>query len=362
MPLLPGLTRSASAATGYSNLAGAHVLVTGGAGYIGSHVVAALRDGGAFVTVVDDLSHGVPDRIPGTVILELDLSASDSVGRLTEHFLENRVTAVVHLAARKSVPESMRQPEYYFLQNVGGLAHVLLAMREAEVKTLVFSSTAAVYGQPAGSERVSEATVPEPVNAYGRSKLAGEWLIGDARLAWGLSAICLRYFNVAGSANDHLADTLAENLVPIVVRAAAADQPVMVFGDDYRTPDGSCVRDFIHVSDLADAHLAALNHLGSAQAPISMALNVGSGTGSSVLEVIDAVETAFGRPITRVMMPRREGDPASVVADSSKIEAVLGWVSRRSLADMVMSAAHPFITAANRALAQGRIHPGQVSS
>lgn len=357
---MSGLTGSVSPTTGYANLAGAHVLVTGGAGYIGSHVVAALLDGGALVTVVDDLSHGMPARIAGTTILQLDLAAPESVLRLTAHLLEHRVTAVVHLAARKSVPESVRQPEYYFLQNIGGLAHVLLAMRDAEVRTLVFSSTAAVYGQQADSQRVSETTLPDPINAYGRSKLAGEWLIGDASRAWGLSAIYLRYFNVAGSASDQLTDTLAENLVPIVVRAAAADEPVLVFGNDYPTPDGSCVRDYIHVSDLADAHLAALDYLGTVAAPLSFALNVGTGTGNSVLEVVDAVGTAFGHRIKRVMMPRREGDPASVVADSSAIEGVLGWIPRRSLADMALSAAHPFLTTADRALPQGTTRSDQL--
>lgn len=313
------------------------VLVTGGAGYIGSHIVRALRGLGTSVAIVDDLSTGISDRVPAVPMHVADLAHPDTVGSLGTFMSEHEVTAVIHMAARKQVPESVEKPAWYYAQNVGGFAHVLEAMDLAQVTTLVFSSSAAVYGETP-STAISEDASTAPVNPYGETKLVGEWMASAVAASQGLRAASLRYFNVVGAGSPHLGDVFALNLVPMVFERVVAGKSPLIFGDDYATPDGTCVRDFIHVSDLADAHLRVLDHLSGVQAPSHEAFNVGTGEGYSVREVISSIARVVGRPIDPVVVDRRVGDPASVVADSRRLQAATGWTASRGLDEMVESA------------------------
>jgi UDP-glucose 4-epimerase len=304
------------------------VLVTGGAGYIGAHVVRLLQQSGRDVVVVDDLSTGSPDRIDGSVpLVRLDVAAPGSVGVLVETLARHQVTEVIHFAARKSVPESVRRPTWYAAQNIGGLVNLLDAMQETDVGRIVFSSSAAVYGSPQGS-RIVETGPTEPVNPYGWTKLAGEWLIRDAGTAWGLHGVALRYFNVAGAGWPDLGDPAVLNLVTMVLERLSDGRPPVVFGDDYPTPDGTCVRDFIHVMDLAEAHITALALLD--ERPWAV-LNVGTGQGTSVLDVVHGLMAVSGLHTEPDVMSRRPGDPAVVVADPGSIAEVLGWRAQRTL-------------------------------
>lgn len=312
------------------------VLVTGGAGYIGSHVIEILRSRGESVVIVDDLVTGVAERIAGLPLLQLNL-ADDSVPEALESFMrEHAVDSVIHFAGRKQVPESVEQPAKYYRDNVGGMANLLLAMERAGVSTLVFSSSAAVYGEPEHNP-VSEDSPTSPINPYGRTKLIGEQMLHDAAAAGWLRAVSLRYFNVAGAANPLLSDRNALNLVPMVIEKVVAGEAPRVFGTDYATPDGTCIRDFIHVVDLAEAHLAALDQLRAGKT-IAAAYNVGTGTGASVLEVIEAIGQASGQTLVPQLEPRRPGDPAVVVADVSNITNDLGWSARLDISDMATSA------------------------
>ncbi|MEJ2888083.1 UDP-glucose 4-epimerase GalE [Actinomycetospora aeridis] len=307
-------------------------LVTGGAGYIGGHTVRALRARGDTVVVLDDLSTGLTGRVDDDVALvRASVLDEDAVAAaLTEHALDG----VMHFAARKSVPESVARPLYYWRENVEGLRSVLSACDRAGVERFVYSSSAAVYGATSGAA-VTEDDPCEPVNPYGTTKLAGEWLLADVHRATGLRYVALRYFNVAGARDARLADRGQANLVPLVLDAVARGAAPAVFGTDYDTPDGSCVRDFVHVDDLADAHVAATALL---DAPGAETLNVGVGRGYSVLEVVDAVARVAGRPLEPAVAERRPGDPAAVVADVSRIAERVGWQARRDLDDIVTSA------------------------
>lgn len=304
------------------------VLVTGGTGYIGSHVCRLLAERGDVPIVIDDLATGLRERVAGHALHVLDLSDGDAAARLTELMRRERVDAVIHFAARKQVAESVARPLWYFRQNLGGLQAVLAAMSAADVSQLIFSSSAAVYGDARGV--VAEDARLEPVNPYGRTKLAGEWLVADAAIAVGLRATSLRYFNVAGAGWPELADRAVLNLVPMVLERLAAGSSPRIFGDDYPTDDGTCVRDFVHVLDVAEAHVHALDALVT-QATPHRALNIGTGRGSSVREVVEGLRVRMPGAPDAVVEPRRPGDPAMVVADVTRVADVLGWRARFGL-------------------------------
>ena len=312
------------------------VLVTGGAGYIGSHVVRLLQQRGQDVVVVDDLSNGSPDRVGGAPVVELDLAVDAAPGVLADAMREHGVTAVVHFAARKQVGESVAKPAWYWKQNVGGTANVLEAMETAGVRELVFSSSAATYGAP-DVDLVREDGPAEPINPYGQTKLVGEWMTRAAGVAWGLRAANLRYFNVAGAGWPDLGDRAVMNLIPMVFDRLERGEAPAIFGDDYPTPDGTCIRDYVHVLDLAKAHLVALDALARDERPHDV-FNVGTGTGASVREVIDAVRAASGRDVEPVVHARRAGDPPKLVADVSRIRETLGWTAGEDLTSIVSSA------------------------
>ncbi|MFE4591574.1 UDP-glucose 4-epimerase GalE [Streptomyces laurentii] len=313
-------------------------LITGGAGYIGSHVVKSMTEAGERVVVLDDLSSGDPARVPAGVPLErgtvLDRPFLDRVLR------DHGVRGIVHLAAKKAVGESVESPLFYYRENVTGLQILLEAAAEAGVAAFLFSSSASVYGTP-DTELVTEDTPCAPLSPYGETKVAGEWMVRSVGRAHGLATACLRYFNVAGTAAPELADTGASNLVPMVFQRLDAGEPPLIFGDDYPTPDGTCVRDYIHVADLADAHLATARRLAAdaaAGTPRDLTLNIGSGEGVSVREMIDLVREITGHTAEPTVVARRPGDPARVVASAGRISAELGWTARHDVRAMIGSA------------------------
>jgi UDP-glucose 4-epimerase len=306
-------------------------LVTGGAGYIGLHVVEALRAAHNDVVVLDDLSTGRADLVD----VPLVRGSVHDAALLRTTIREHDVRGVVHLAAKKQVGESVERPLHYYRENVDGLITLLEVLRETGVDVLVFSSSAAVYGMP-DVEFVTESTPTVPLSPYGETKLVGEWLTRAAATAYGLRFALLRYFNVAGAGRPELSDTGVTNLVPMVFQRLTDGKPPMLFGDDYPTPDGSCVRDYIHVADLARAHVAALEHLvGGGE---NLLLNVGRGEGASVLELLAVVAEVTGLPTDPEVLPRRAGDPARVVASAELIRDTLGWTAEHDVREMVSSA------------------------
>ena len=309
-------------------------LVTGGAGYIGSHVVSALRGAGMQAVVVDSLSTGhrefVPDDVPfvhGTIL------DSELVART---MLDHGVTGVIHLAGFKYAGVSVQEPLLTYEQNVTGTAELLKAMELAEVDKLVFSSSAATYGTPIG-DIVTEDTPTQPESPYGESKLIGEWLIRDQGRARGLKHTSLRYFNVVGSGSPELYDTSPHNLFPIVLRALTAGKTPRINGTDYNTADGTCVRDYVHVADLATSHVAAARAL-AAGTPLERVYNLGSGDGLSVRQIMTAMAAVTGVDFEPEIGPRRAGDPDRIVADGSLAARDLDWRMRHSVQDMVASA------------------------
>jgi UDP-glucose 4-epimerase len=309
-------------------------LITGGAGYIGAHVVRAMTEAGERAVVYDDLSTGLADRVPDGVPLVVGSTLDGE--RVARALADHEVTGVVHLAAKKQVAESVSLPLHYYRENVEGLRVLLDAVTPAGVRSFVFSSSAAVYGMP-DVDLVTEETPCAPMSPYGETKLAGEWLVRATGAAAGLSTACLRYFNVAGAARPDLADTGVFNLVPMIFEKLTENTPPRVFGDDYPTPDGTCVRDYIHVVDLAEAHVAAARALRSAPGR-DLTLNIGRGEGVSVREMIDRVNALTGHDRPPVVTPRRPGDPARVVASADRAAAELGWKARHGVDDMITSA------------------------
>lgn len=309
-------------------------LVTGGAGYIGSHVVRAFREEDIEVVVVDDLSSGHAEFVPGDVpfyrgtILDRDL--------LETIFREHTITGVVHVAGFKYAGVSVQRPLHTYEQNVTATAVLLAAMHEAGVDAIVFSSSAAVYGTP-DTDLVTEETAKAPESPYGESKLIGEWLLRDQGIAVGLRHTSLRYFNVVGSGSVELRDTSPHNLFPMVFDALVEGRTPRINGDDYPTPDGTCVRDYIHVSDLAVSHVAAAKRLDAGRS-IEPVYNLGSGDGVSVGQIMAAVASVTGKPFTPEVGPRRVGDPARIVASGELAARDLDWRMRHTLPEMVGSA------------------------
>lgn len=313
------------------------IMVIGGAGYIGAHVVRLLEERGDSVIVVDDLSYGTAERIGDADLMICDVADTGSVPALVEAMREHEVTAVIHFAARKQVGESVAKPAWYWQQNVGGLANVMLAMEEAGVNQMIFSSSAAVYGMPP-VEVVSEDIVKEPINPYGATKYIGEWMMADCERAWGLRWIGLRYFNVAGSGWDDLGDPATLNLIPMIFDRLAKGENPKIFGTDYPTPDGTCIRDYIHVHDLAVAHIAALDKLASGAEMKYHQYNVGTGKGTSVREIVDAVRASTGIDFVADEEARRAGDPPQLIGDATRIQEDLGWTAKYGVTEIVDSA------------------------
>jgi UDP-glucose 4-epimerase len=311
-------------------------LVTGGAGYIGAHVVRAFADQGLTSVVLDDLSSGhrgfVPDSVPfveGSV-LDTDLL----VATLREH----AVTGVVHVAGFKYAGVSVTRPLHTYDQNVTGTVSVLRAMEQAGVDKVVFSSSAATYGTP-DVDTVTERTPTRPESPYGESKLVGEWLLRDQGTATGLRHTSLRYFNVVGSGTDEVHDTSPHNLFPLVIEALVEGRTPRIYGDDYATPDGTCVRDYVHVADLAVSHVAAARALTDG-APLEPVYNLGSGDGLSVREIMAAMARVTGVDFEPEIHPRRPGDPARIVASGELAARDLDWKMRHTVDEMVSSAWH----------------------
>ncbi|PJJ61717.1 UDP-glucose 4-epimerase GalE [Compostimonas suwonensis] len=309
-------------------------LVTGGAGYIGAHVVRAFQAEGIDVVVLDDLSSGhrgfVPQGVPFVEGSILDAAL------LREAFAAHDITGVVHVAGYKYAGVSVQRPLHTYEQNVTGTAVLLAAMQEAGVDAVVFSSSAAVYGTP-DTDLVTEGTPKSPESPYGESKLIGEWLLRDQGVAAGLRHTSLRYFNVVGSGSPDVFDSSPHNLFPLVFEALLDGRTPKVFGDDYPTPDGTCVRDYIHVADLAVSHVVAAKRLDAGE-PLESVYNLGSGDGVSVGQIMTAVADVTGVPFTPQIAPRRPGDPARIVASGELAARDLDWRMRHSLAQMVQSA------------------------
>jgi len=312
------------------------ILVTGGAGYIGGHVISSLRERGDHLVVVDDLSSGRADRLRPGELHQLSLTGPNAALDVASLLEAEGIEAVMHFAARKAVAESVERPAWYYAENLGGLASLLQGMESAGVDRLIFSSSAAVYGRTEGSA-ISEDDATLPVNPYGETKLAGERLVSACSRAFGLRAVSLRYFNVGGAGSPALADRGANNLIPMVFERLRNGRPPQIFGDDYPTPDGTCVRDYVHVLDLADAHVAALDHVAHAEAGNEV-FNVGTGSGASVREVIRIVGEVTGLAMHPEVLGRRVGDPAWVVASPARINEVVGWTATRSIESIVESA------------------------
>jgi UDP-glucose 4-epimerase len=315
-------------------------LLTGGAGYVGAHVARAFRASGLEVVVLDDLSSGrrefVPDGVP---LVEASIGDAGAVARtLAEH----RVTGVVHVAGLKYAGVSVREPLDFYRVNVEGTRVLLAQCVDAGVRSFVFSSSAAVFGTP-DVELVDEDTPKAPESPYGESKLIGEWLLADVARAQALAGrsplahTSLRYFNVVGSGDPEVYDVSPHNLFPLLLAAVAAGRRPTVNGDDYATPDGTCVRDYLHVGDVAAAHVTAAKALAEGR-PVAPAYNLGRGVGVSVKEIVAAVAEVVGEPVGYDVGPRRPGDPARIVTSADRVRADLGWTAVEGLRSMVASA------------------------
>jgi UDP-glucose 4-epimerase len=321
------------------NLSNAPILITGGAGYIGSHTVRLLREQGRKIVVLDNLVFGHDQAIIDSDV-ELVVGDVGDQELVRSLFARHGFQAVVHFAAYAYVGESVSNPLKYYQNNTAEPIKLLQVMQEFGCKVFVFSSTCATYGSP-DQLPITEANSQKPINPYGKSKLMVEWVLADCEPAWGLRSACLRYFNASGCSpdgligEDHNPET---HLIPRVMMAVTGEiDHLEVFGTDYETPDGTCIRDYIHVEDLADAHARALDHL--AQGGESIRCNLGTGVGVSVREIINAVEEVTGKTVPVKYGPRREGDPASLVADPSLAKKLLGWeATRKDIKEMVKPA------------------------
>lgn len=317
-----------------------NVLVTGGAGYIGSHACRALATAGYTPIVFDDFSTGWRDSVQFGPVIEGTVCDGDSLDRAFRDF---RLDAVMHFAARSLVSESVTDPHSYWQHNVDGTLTLLEVMRRNHVDSIVFSSTAAVYGEPS-EKLIRETTLLNPVNPYGATKRAIEDMIHNYATAYGLRAVVFRYFNVAGAAVDgmigeqHQPET---HLIPLVLQAAMGQcPPVKIFGTDYPTPDGTCIRDYVHVMDVVEAHVLGLQHIlsGCADGPV-LVCNLGNGIGYSVRQIIARASDILGHSVPFECTSRRTGDPAHLVCDPSLARRRLGWAAQRGLDDMIESAA-----------------------
>ncbi|MBC7144571.1 MAG: UDP-glucose 4-epimerase GalE [Thioclava marina] len=316
------------------------ILVTGGAGYIGSHCCKALAKAGREPVVYDDLSRGHADAVRWGPLVVGDMRDR---ALLEKTLAEHRIGAVIHFAALAYVGESVGAPEHYYDVNLGGMTALLEAAEAVGVDKIVFSSSCATYGTP-DRLPISEDLPQDPINPYGRTKLVCEWMLQDAQVAHRLRYAALRYFNAAGADPEgeigerHDPET---HLIPLVLMAASGQAgPVKIFGTDYPTPDGTCIRDYIHVDDLARAHLLALDHLEAGGE--SVKLNLGTGRGASIHEVVAAVERVTGRKVPHELAPRRPGDPAELTADPSKAAEVLGFTARYRDLDEIVAHAAPW--------------------
>lgn len=319
-------------------------LVTGGAGYIGAHVVGALQEAGLGAVVIDDLSSG-HRRFVSSEVPFVHGSILDG-GLVLDTLRQHRVEGVIHVAGFKYAGVSVQQPLHTYQQNVEGTRMLLAAMQDCGVGRIVFSSSAAVYGDT-DQDLVTEGTPKSPTSPYGESKLIGEWLLRDQGVAAGLAHTSLRYFNVVGSGYPDVYDTSPHNLFPLVFDALVEGRTPRINGDDYPTPDGTNVRDYLHVADLALAHVAAAQALLDGRS-LEAAYNLGSGDGASVRQIMDAVARVTGIAFTPEVGPRRPGDPARIVASGERAARDLGWRMRHTLDEMVASA-----WAARKAAAEG---------
>jgi UDP-glucose 4-epimerase len=312
-----------------------HVLVVGGAGYIGSHMVKSLLEAGYQVSVLDNLSSGHRDAVLGGNFVLGDLS---DAGLLEALFSGTRFDAVMHFAGLIQVAESVSRPDIYYANNVSYTLNLVDAMVRHSVPGLVFSSTAAIFGEPAYVP-IDEAHPRAPINPYGRTKWMVEQILADYDRAFGLKSACLRYFNAAGADPSGLIGERHDpetHLIPIALEVAMGKRSrLSIYGDDYDTPDGTCIRDYIHVNDLCQAHLLAMRHLEDKRQ--SLAMNLGNGQGFSVLEVVESVRKITARPLTVEICPRRAGDPARLVADSRHAREVLGWNPAHPDLDSIVS-------------------------
>lgn len=313
------------------------ILVVGGAGYIGSHMVRLLVEAGRQVVVFDNFSQGHRAAIKGVDVVEGDLL---NPADLSSAFAQHEVEAVIHFAALIAVGDSVTNPNSYYRNNVTGTLNLLDAMRDAAVNKLVFSSTAAVFGNPL-TDQLSEDHPLAPINPYGWTKRMVEQMLADMATAWGLNSVALRYFNACGA---HSSGEIGEahdpetHLLPVVLLAALGlRDSLKLFGGDYDTHDGTCVRDYIHVSDLASAHLKALDYMD--KSPGAHAFNLGNGEGFSNLEVVEAARRVTGQPLPVEIAPRRAGDPARLVADSTRAREILGWTPAHPDLDGIIQSA-----------------------
>jgi UDP-glucose 4-epimerase len=313
------------------------ILVTGGAGYVGSHFVARLEDDGRRYVVLDNLSRGSAGFVNVANLVHGDIGDRALVEELCREF---RIDTVVHFAAYTYVGESVEEPERYYENNVVNTVRLLRAVRRAGIEQVVFSSSCATYGEAAAGRSISEDAPQVPVNPYGRTKLIVEQVLADYERAYGLRSVSLRYFNAAGASERHPLYEQHDpetHLIPLAIDAALGEGTLEIFGHDYATPDGTCVRDYVHVDDLADAHVRAVDRLGSGGG--SLRANLGVGRGASVLEVLEAVRSATGAAVRFRFAQRRPGDPAMLVANAELASRELGWQPQyQDIGDIVRAA------------------------